>query len=251
MPVPWRLIKIDTSQDTHSPSYRNKRETQISRWKKKHTSNNVSNSIAHKEDDIVIHHHNKETNKCTIEGNTDKDKKEINKDIFKKPREHENKRQNNKKFSLDHNRRKGKVERVFLNGRVEKAKDIFTREHKKFLEDAIQKYKEYGKDAYCYIPDIKAAIQMSIDSLTFPKQELEMLGDGENGKLCDLEPGWSPSVTLDHVPDIYTHPTLPNHIKQPKTIGEREKERIFKAKQGSEQVKRQFDPVIDLSYLFS
>merc|ERR1712018_352752 len=118
------------------------------------------------------------------------------------------------------------------SSRVQKAKEKFDRDNKKFLEKAIKQYNEKEKDIHLDIPNLQSAIKMSIDSLTFPTELLKKLrdqnGSGRNGKLCNLEAGWLPKPNSKHTPDDYQHHILPRHIKQPKTIDQRQKERISK-----------------------
>merc|ERR1712088_1059757 len=120
------------------------------------------------------------------------------------------------------------------SSRVQKAKEKFDRDNKKFLEKAIKQYNEKEKDIHLDIPNLQSAIKMSIDSLTFPTELLKKLrdqnGSGRNGKLCNLEAGWLPKQESNHIPEDYEHHILPRHIKQPKTINQRQKERISKKK---------------------
>ena len=96
--------------------------------------------------------------------------------------------------------------------------------------NAIEKYKKDEKDIHLDIPNLKSAIKMSIDSLSFPKEILQQLGDqngtGHNGKLCNLETGWLPRDDLDQISDDDSFHILPYQIKQPKTMDDRQKERI-------------------------
>jgi len=235
MPTQWKLFKIDDVSDGEfnpcSSSYRKKRQKQLLLWKENNFTSDLNSNLSTVK--------NNESIAC----NKDKINREECKDVpdDNQPKSTSTKHSKSERTKAERSRimqkYADKKKKVYQNkkehNRVQKAKEKFDRDNKKFLEKAIKQYNEkptFQSD----IPNLQSAIKMSIDSLTFPTELLKELGDqngsGRNGKLCNLEAGWLPKPQSNHIPGDGEHHLLPRHIKQPKTIDQRQKERISKKK---------------------
>jgi hypothetical protein len=259
MPTPWRLLHIDipsTKSDEYSESYRKKREQQISKWRENNFSSGINNNFVNTEKDAA------QLRQLNMANETRRREKTINiTNDIPAPKlksfetyKTEKKEKTNKILSI--RKKSNKNRNATLQNRVQKAKDNFTRNHKTFLVNAIEKYKPDEKDIHLDIPNLNSATKMSYESLSFPKEILQQLGDqngsDHNGKLCNLEAGWLPRDDLDQISDDDSFHILPYHIKQPKTMDERQKERIKQLKKLEKRTeKKKFDPAVDFSYLFA
>jgi len=259
MPTPWRLFHIDVSsdkRDEYSESYRKKREQQISKWRENNVSNGINNNFVNIEPSAAK---SRQLNKANIrhrQENTNAIKNDNPAPKLKSSETYKTEKKEKKYTTLDVRMKSNKNGNATLQSRVQKAKDNFTRNHKKFLVNAIEQYKQDEKDVHLDIPNLKSAIKTSIESLSFPKEILQQLGDqngsGYNGKLCNLEAGWLPRDDLEKISDDDSFHILPCQIKQPKTMDERQKERITQLKTFNKRTeKTKFDPVVDFPYLFA
>jgi len=259
MPTSWRLLNIDFSydkRDEHSESYRKRREQQISRWRENNFSNGMNNNFVNKEKNVAISRQLNVSDKTRRQEDQNNHNNDIPVPKLKNADMYKTEKVEKTDSILDIKKKSNKIKSTRLEGRVQKAKDNFTRNHKTFLVNAIEKYKKNEKGIHLDIPNLKSAIKMSIESLSFPKDILQQLSDqngsGHNGKLCNLEAGWLPKDDLNKNTDEDSFHILPYHIKQPKTIDERQKERIRKSRKLENRIeKRKFDPVVDFSYLFA
>jgi len=257
MPTPWRLFNIDFSsgeRDEYSESYRKRREEQISNWKKENLSSTTKDIFESKGTNVarfrqldVTHSTRRQENADYLNIHTPAPKLQSSKkNNFEKSRKTH--------VASDVRKKSDKSKKPSLKSRVQKAKDNFTRNHKKFLVNAVEKCKQDQIDMHLDIPNLTSASKMSFESLSFPKQILQQLGDkngvGHDGKLCNLEEGWLPSEDLDELTDDDSFHILPYQIKQPKTIDERKKERKLR-KMEKRTDKKKFDPIVDLPYLFA
>merc|ERR1712141_191882 len=86
--------------------------------------------------------------------------------------------------------------RSLIVRRFQIAKKNFLIKNILFFRTSIKKYMERVESINLNIPNINETIRSSIESLSFPKQSLKQLeesnGSGRNGRLCNLESGWSP-----------------------------------------------------------
>jgi len=257
MPTPWKLFKIDRVSegdfDRSSSSYRKRRQKQLLLWKENNVTNTFNNNLLGKIKNETI-----ESNKG--KSNDESHKEDPEEDEFKRPLPKESspeKRKTEKSLKEKYAEKTQKLHRTKISpesSRVQKAKERIARERKEYLEKAIKQYNEKEKDVDPDIPNLTSAIKMSIDSLTFPTDLLKQLrdqnGSGRNGKLCNLEAGWLPKPQSTHIPDYYEHHILPRHIKQPKTIDQRQEERLKTLRKIAEE--KGLDPVTNqpLPYLF-
>jgi len=254
MPTPWKLFKIDSVDEgvlnQPSSSYREKRQEQLHLWKENNFSSSFYNIVS-----------TKDKNEAAVSKQRNETIKKAPDELkFKKSSKYSNSERRKTEIHKKekHSDKSKKLQRTKLSSessRVQKAKEKFDRDNKKFLENAIKKYNEKEKDIHLDIPNLQSAIKMSIDSLTFPTELLKELrdqnGSGRNGKLCNLEAGWLPKPESNHIPDDYEHHILPWHIKQPKTINQRQEERIRAMRKSREE--KGLDPVtnLPLPYLFA
>ena len=257
MIVPWRLLEIDfvggDFSEYSASSYSKLRKDQLHKWRENNYSDSITYAYVDMEHDVSIQQQLKETNHpCKHEGI--EDHTEIVSNTISIVTKTERKLKT-KKIFRDRKKRSNNPLSLFQS-RAQKAKENFTKNNKKFLLNAIEEYKKHEKDIQLNIPNIKAAIQLAIESLSFPKDILQELrrqnGSGCNGKLCNLEAGWQPMYHVDYIPDDRKYHILPYHIKETKTMDERRKERkenLKRLKKGSD--KSIFDPIVALPYLFS
>lgn len=250
MQTRWKLFKIDDVSDGESnqcsSSYRKKRQQQLLLWKENNFTSDFNSNFPTKD----INEFSKDSkdiinNKSCKQAPDDYKRNSTSTKLSNSERPKTEKSGILQKYA---EKKKKVCQKNREHSRVQKAKEKFDRNNKKFLEKAIKQYNEKEKDIHLDIPNLQSAIKMSIDSLTFPTELLKELrdqnGSGRNGKLCNLEAGWLPKPQSKHTPDDYEHHILPRHIKQPKTIDQRQKERINK---------KQSNPANDLPlpYLFT
>jgi hypothetical protein len=262
MPTPWKLFKIDFLNgelSADSSPYRKKREQQITRWRENNFSDGIKTDFVDKVGDAAIIRQLREIDKTSKQKDVKERPDNVAANKFKINKMSE-KYKTAKVEIIDKRsfpqKKNHKLKSVSSSSRVQKAKENFTRNNKHFLNNAIEKYKKNERDIHLDIPNLKIAIEKSIESLSFPKEILDQLrdqnGSGSNGRLCNLEAGWLPKSDLYHIPDDYSHHILPYNIKIPKTIDERQKERMTNSnKTESLTEHKKFDPVIDLPYLFN
>jgi len=250
MPTRWKLFKIDDVSDGESnpcsSPYRKKRQQQLLLWKENNFTCDFNSNLPTKDTN-----ESPEGNKDIINNKTCKqapDDYQRNSTSTKLSNSERPKTEKSGIMQKYAEKKKKVLQKQGEHSRVQKAKEKFDRDNKKFLQKAIKQYNEKEKDIHLDIPNLQSAIKMSIDSLTFPTELLKELrdqnGSGRNGKLCNLEAGWLPKPQSIQILDDYEHHILPRHIKQPKTIDQRQKERISKKKS---------DPAnaLPLPYLFT
>ena len=257
MPTPWKLFKIDCVNEGEFnqslSSYRKRRQKQLLLWEENNITSTFNNNLPGKI--------KKETTVSNKEKSNNESYKEDSKeDEFRRPKPKESsseKKKTEKTLKEKYAEKTQKLHRTKISpesSRVQKAKERIARERKEYIEKAIKQYNEKEKDVDPDIPNLTSAIKMSIDSLTFPTDLLKQLrdqnGSGRNGKLCNLEAGWLPKPQSTHIPDYYEHHILPRHIKQPKTIDQRQEERLRTLRKIAEE--KGLDPVTNqpLPYLF-
>jgi len=259
MPTTWKLFKIDCvsadESNRSSSSYRKRRQDQLLLWKENNFARNFNNNLPTTEKNEVVVYSNKqnEDNKTHKQAH---EEPKIKKSFTKYSTSEKRKTETSKKDKhSDKGKKLHRTKTSPQSSRVQKAKEKFDRDNKKFLEKAIKQYNEKEKDIHLDIPNLQSAIKMSIDSLTFPTELLKKLrdqnGSGRNGKLCNLEAGWLPKPESNHIPEDYEHHILPRHIKQPKTINQRQEERKRAMRKIAED--KGLDPVTNqpLPYLFA